>query len=77
MTNKHLGWMLFAASIGMLCLLISADVQKLTSFDDIWKPAFVGTMLAHVGNVLMAFVGGKLIPTSPQDQRLDDHGKRS
>jgi hypothetical protein len=29
-------------------------------------------MLAHVGNIIMAFVGGKLIPTSPQDQRADD-----
>lgn len=68
--------MLGAASLGMLCLLMSADISQLKSFDDVWTPAFIGNMVAHLGNVLMAFVGGKLIPTEPQDQRIDDNGKR-
>jgi len=72
MTNKVVGWSLAGASIGMLCLLISADIKQLHSFDEAWTPFFVGNMMAHLGNVIMAFVGGKLIPTAPQDQRIDD-----
>jgi hypothetical protein len=76
MTNKNMGWMLGAASVGMLFLLISADISQMKDFNEVWTPYFVGNMIAHIGNVLMAFVGGKLIPTSPQDQRIDDNGKR-
>lgn len=72
MTNKHAGWMLFAASLGMMLMLISADIQQLSSFEQVYTPAFIGSAMAHIGNILMAFVGGKLIPTSPQDQRLED-----
>jgi len=72
MTNKVVGWSLAGASLGMLCLLISADVKELHSFDDAFTPFFVGNMLAHIGNLLMAFVGGKLIPTEPQNQRSED-----
>lgn len=72
MTNKVLGWSLAAASIGMLCLSIGADVKDLHSFNEATTPFFIGNMLGHVGNVLMAFVGGKLIPTEPQNQRVDD-----
>lgn len=73
MTNKVAGWSLAAASLAMMLVLISADIKELHSFKDAWTPLFVGNMLAHIGNIIMAFVGGKLIPTSPQDQRIDDH----
>ena len=72
MTNKVAGWTLAAASLAMMLVLISADIKQLNSFSEAWTPAFVGNMFAHLGNVLMAFVGGKLIPTAPQDQRIDD-----
>jgi hypothetical protein len=72
MTNKAVGWTLAAASLGMMLVLISADIKNLQSFHDAMTPLFVGNMLAHIGNVLMAFVGGKLIPTEPQNQRLED-----
>ncbi len=72
MTNKVLGWSLAAASLGMLCLSMGADMKELHSFNEAFTPFFIGNMLGHIGNVLMAFVGGKLIPTSPQDQRIDD-----
>jgi len=72
MTNKVVGWSLAGASVGMLCLLISADVKQLHSFNEAFTPFFIGNMLAHIGNIIMAFVGGKLIPTSPQDQRTTD-----
>ena len=72
MTNKVVGWSLAGASLGMLCLLISADIKALHSFDEALTPFFIGNMLAHAGNIIMAFVGGKLIPTAPQDQRAED-----
>lgn len=72
MTNKHIGWTLAAASIGMMLVLISADVKNLKDIHEMYSPWFVGNVMAHLGNVLMAFVGGKLIPTAPQDQRKED-----
>jgi len=72
MTNKTAGWTLAAASLGMMLLLISADVKNLHDLKDAYSPWFIGNVMAHLGNVLMAFVGGKLIPTEPQDQRKDD-----
>lgn len=74
-TNKVAGWTLAVASVAMLCVLISADIKQLHSFNEAMTPFFLGNMLAHVGNVLMAFVGGKLIPTQPQDQRSEDKAK--
>ena len=72
MTNKVVGWTLGAASFGMLLILISADIKQLSSFNEAFTPLFIGNMLAHIGNVVMAFVGGKLIPTEPQNQRITD-----
>ena len=72
MTNRTAGWTLMAASLGMMLLLVSADIKELDSFDRVYTPAFIGNMLAHIGNVLMAFIGGKLIPTAPADQRSGD-----
>ena len=71
MTNKTAGWALFAASIGTMLILMGADVKSLTNLHDVWTPLFIGNMMAHAGNVVMAFVAGKLIPTT-QDQRKDD-----
>lgn len=72
MTNKATGWALAAASLGMMLVLISADVKNLKDVHDVYTPWFVGNVMAHLGNILIAFVGGKLIPTEPQDQRKDD-----
>jgi uncharacterized YccA/Bax inhibitor family protein len=72
MTNKHAGYILGLASVGMMLVLISSDIKQLNSFSDAWTPAFIGTATAHLGNVIMAFIGGKLIPTEPQNQRIED-----
>jgi len=71
MNNKSIGWTLGAASLGMMLLLISADIKQLGSFDDVWTPSFIGGALAHLGNIIMAFISGKLIP-STLDQRIED-----
>ena len=72
MTNKSAGYTLGLASLGMMLILISADVKNLSSFDDAWTPTFIGNAMAHLGNIIMAFIAGKLIPTEPQNQRIED-----
>ena len=72
MTNKHVGWALGGASLAMMLILMSTDVGALKSWNEAFTPWFMAKMMAHLGNVIMAFVGGKLIPTEPQDQRKDD-----
>ena len=72
MNNRTAGWTLGAAALGTMLILISADVKSLNSFHDAMTPLFIGNAMAHVGNVVMAFIAGKLIPTEPQDQRKSD-----
>ena len=72
MTNKAVGWGLGMAALASMLGLMAADVKALHAWADIFTPAFVGNMMAHLSVVIMAFIGGKLIPTEPQDQRKDD-----
>lgn len=71
MTNKYAGYSLGLASLGMMLLLISADIKQLNSFNDAFTPLFIGNAMAHLGNIIMAFIGGKLIP-STIGQRIED-----
>lgn len=72
MNNKTAGWTLGVAAFGTMLVLISVDVKSLSSFSDALTPTFIGNAMAHMGNVIMAFVAGKLIPTEPQNQRRTD-----
>lgn len=62
MSQSTTGWVIFIGAIGMMCTLLSADIAKLASWGAAFSPAFVGIMLAHLGVVIAAFIGGKLIP---------------
>lgn len=62
MTDYAKGWLLFLAAIGMMCTLMSAEIAQLTDWIEASKPTFVGKLLAHLGVVIAAFVGGRLIP---------------
>ena len=72
MTNKLAGWFLGIAALGMMLGLMSVDFIQMKNLDEIRTPAFIGNQMAHLANVIMAFVGGKLIPTGPRDQRESD-----
>lgn len=63
MTQTQLGWLIFLAAIGMMCTLIAADVSSLKQWADLGRPLFIGSFIGHLGAVIAAFVGGKLIPT--------------
>lgn len=62
MTNKRKGWLIFIAAMGMMFTLISSDIAALNSWNDVTAPGFVASTLAHLGAVIAAFIGGKLIP---------------
>ena len=62
MDKNTTGWILFIAAIGTMCGLMSGDVARLSNWDQAETPAFISSLLAHLGSVIMAFVGGKLIP---------------
>ena len=72
MTNKQVGWTLFCAALAMLFGLMAVDIIALDSWHQMTTPGFIGNLLAHISAVLTAFVGGKLIPTEPQNQREGD-----
>ena len=72
MTNKFAGYTLGLGAIAMMMGLMAVDVKSLKTWAEIFTPVFVGTMMAHLSAVIMAFLGGKLIPTKPQNQREDD-----
>lgn len=66
MTPTITGWTIFLAALGMMAGLLAVDVSKLSAWSDAVSPPFVGTVLAHFGVVIGAFVGGKLIPSGKE-----------
>lgn len=62
MNATSTGWMLFIAAVGMMCTLLAVDITKLGRWNDAFQPAFVGLFMAHMGAVITAFIGGKIIP---------------
>ena len=68
MTNQTTGYLVFAAALAMMLGLLSVDVSQLQSWHEIQTPGFVASILGHLGVVLTAFVGGKLIPENRADK---------
>ena len=57
------GWVTFIIALGMMCGLLTSDISKLTVWGEALRPAFVAVVMAHFSTVVLAFVGGKMIPT--------------
>lgn len=55
------GWIIFIAALGTMFGLVGIDMSKLTNWSDAATPFFVGTTFVHLGAVIGAFVGGKMI----------------
>lgn len=73
MNQTTSGWVIFIIALGMMCGLLSNDVAKLTSWNGAFQPAFVAIVMAHFGTVVVAFIGGKLIPSDrTPDGRVSD-----
>lgn len=65
MTQTHMGWMIGLGALGMMFGLMGNEVAELQSWNEALTPGFVGNMLLHASVVIAAFIGGKLIPTTP------------
>lgn len=66
MNSTQVGWIVFVAALGMMCSLLAGDIANLEHWHDAVDPSFVAGFLTHIGAVIAAFVGGKLIPTSQE-----------
>lgn len=63
MTQTHKGYLVFLGALGMLFTLLSVEVSELMTWGEVVTPKFVAALMAHVGTVVAAFLGGRLIPT--------------
>lgn len=61
---KRTGWIIFIAALGMMCSLLAIDISNMKSWLETTTPEFVGSVMAHIGAVIAAFIGGKLIPSN-------------
>lgn len=57
------GTLVFVAALGAALGLIGNEISALQSWDPVYQPAFIGKTLIHIGTVVGAYVGGRLIPT--------------
>ncbi len=57
------GWVVFIAALGMMAGLMAPEVGKLATWGAAFAPGFVAMIMMHFSIVVMAFIGGKLIPT--------------
>lgn len=63
MDKTTAGWTTFIVALGMMCGLMASDVAKLTTWDQLYTPAFVAIVMSHFAATIVAFLGGKMIPT--------------
>jgi hypothetical protein len=66
MTKTTTGNIIFVAALGAVLGLLGNEVKGLQDWGQSITPSFIGTALMHLGTVIGAYVGGRLIPTSGQ-----------
>jgi glycerol-3-phosphate acyltransferase PlsY len=64
MSQTTTGWLVFIAALGMMCGLLAVDLANLKTWSEATTPSFVGSCMGHVGTIIAAFVGGKMIPAA-------------
>ena len=62
-TQTTTGWVVFVGALGMMAGLMAPEVGKLATWGSAFAPGFVAVIMLHFSIVVMAFIGGKLIPT--------------
>lgn len=62
------GWLIFIVALGMMSGLLSSDIARLKDWHEIYNPSFVAIIMSHFATVVTAFIGGKLIPATRNDQ---------
>lgn len=77
MDKTTAGWSTFISALGMMCILLYSDVAKLPSWSEATTPAFVAIVMAHMGAVILAFAGGKMVPSArDKDMRTRNTDKQ-
>lgn len=61
------GWTIFIAALGMMMGLMAPEVAKLATWGAAFAPGFVAVIMLHFSIVVMAFIGGKMIPETRPD----------
>lgn len=57
------GWIIFLSALGMMITLVSIDLKELSTLEEVATTKFIANVGLHLGTVIGAFVGGRLIPT--------------
>lgn len=63
MTQTTKGYLVGLAALGVMLTQMAGEVGKIAAWDQITTPAFIAQSMLHLGTVIGAFVGGRLIPT--------------
>lgn len=63
MTQQQTGWLLILAAAGMLAINVSDAFADLESWHGATTPQFFAVALKQTGMVIMAALGGKLLPS--------------
>lgn len=58
------GWIVFISALAMMMGLMAPEVAKLATWGAAFAPGFVAIIMAHFSAVVIAFVGGKMIPAT-------------
>jgi hypothetical protein len=62
MTSRQTGWILILAAFGTFLLGVGPTVSDLQDWHGASNPEIVGKLLMQLGTVILAAVGGKLLP---------------
>lgn len=62
MKPRATGNVIFVAALGMVLLGLSSEVRGLHDLRETWTPDFLGKVMWHIGTVIGAYVGGRIIP---------------
>lgn len=66
---KTTSYTILIAALGMMATLMSVELKDLATWDDLLKPDFIGTLLAHFGTVIGAYTAGRLTPANRDGKR--------
>lgn len=64
MTSRQTGWLLLLLAFGTLLMNVQGTITDLSEWHAATTPQFVGALLGQIGAVILAAVGGKLLPRS-------------
>lgn len=63
MTDYAKGHLIFLGALGMMLGLMAPEIGALPNWSAAASPPFVAKMVGHVSVVIVAFVGGKKVPS--------------